>query len=121
LDDGIKADPDYKKLEELEHHRYLLPRDHYKQRKYDDDVALINEFIQDKHESDFRRIVRMSKRGFLALHEEIKDDEIFISKSGPPQRSVKFQMVVALTRFGMYGNSATNKMIGDYFNIGRKC
>jgi hypothetical protein len=28
---------------------------------------------------------------------------------------------VALTRFGMYGNSATNKMIGDYFNIGRKC
>ncbi|GAN01705.1 conserved hypothetical protein [Mucor ambiguus] len=118
LHDGIKADPNYKKLEELEHHRYLLPRDHYKQRNYDDDVALINEFMQDKSEGEFRRIIRMSKRGFLALHEEIKDDEIFISKSGPPQRSVKFQMAVALTRFGIYGNSATNKMIGDYFNIG---
>jgi hypothetical protein len=69
--------------------------------------------MQDKHEGEFRRITRMSKWEFLALHEEIKDDEIFISKFGPPQRSVKFQMVVALTRFDNYGNSVTNKMIGD--------
>ncbi|GAN02544.1 hypothetical protein MAM1_0023c01988 [Mucor ambiguus] len=37
LFDAIKEDPNYKKLEELKHHRYMLPRDHYKQRNKDGD------------------------------------------------------------------------------------
>lgn len=62
----------------------------------------------------------MSKNGFLALYEEVKNDELFLSKSGPSQRSVKIQMIVALTRFGTYRNEATNKVLGDNFKIGRK-
>ncbi|GAN11921.1 hypothetical protein MAM1_1283d11549 [Mucor ambiguus] len=81
LQNAIKEDPDYKKLEELDHYRYLLPRDHHKKKQNKDgDVALLHEFIQNKSEVEFRRNIRMGRRGFLALYEEIKDDEVFMMK-----------------------------------------
>jgi hypothetical protein len=62
----------------------------------------------------------MSKACFVAFYEEIKGDEVFNVKTGPAQRSIKFQMLVALTRFGLYGNGATNKVLGNNFHISRK-
>lgn len=71
LHDAIREDPDYKTLEELEHQGYLLPRDHYKRLNKDSDVAIINDYLQDKTEVDFRSRIRMSKRGLMAVYNEI--------------------------------------------------
>jgi hypothetical protein len=120
LNEAIVEDPSYQKLQDLEQQRYLVPRTHYKRRDKPHDAALEDEYFQ-KSEVDFRRCIHMSKKAFLALYEELKNDEAFKkSKSGPQQRSVKFQMIVALTRLGMYGNAATDKILGDSFGIGRK-
>ena len=119
LNKAITEDPDNKHLEDLENSRYMLPRDNYKRRSIVDDIAFEEDFFK-KSEVDFRRNVRMSKKCFLALYEEIKDDEVYFPRAGPAQRSVKFQMIVALTRFGLYGNGASNKSLGDSFHISRK-
>ena len=117
---AITEDSDNKRLEELKSAtRYMLPRDSYKRRNIVDDVAFEEEFFE-KSEVEFRRSVRMSKACFLALYEEIKDDEIFNVKAGPAQRSIKFQILVALTRFGLYENGATNEVLGNNFHISRK-
>jgi hypothetical protein len=115
----ITEDSDNKRLEELESTtKYMLPRDSYRRRSIADDVAFEEEFFE-KSEVEFRRSVRMRKACFLALYEEIKDDEIFNVKAGPTQRSIKFQILVALTRFGLYGNGATNEVLGNNFHISR--
>ena len=119
LNKAITEDPDNKHLEDLENSRYMLPRDNYKRRSIVDDIAFEEDFFK-KSEVDFRRNVRISKKCFLALYEEIKDDEVYFPRVGPAQRSVKFQMIVALTRFGLYGNGASNKSLGDSFYISRK-
>jgi hypothetical protein len=80
----------------------MLPRDSYRRRSIADDIAFEEEFFE-KSKVEFRRSVRMSKACFLDLYEEIKDDEIFDVKAGPAQRSINFQMLVALLRFGLYG------------------
>ena len=110
LNKAITEDSDNKRLEELESTRYMLPRDSYSRRSIADDIAFEEEFFE-KSEVEFRRSVRMSKACFLALYKEIKDDEIFDVKAGPAQRSIKFQMLAALTRFGLYGNGVTNKVL----------
>ncbi|KAK4513972.1 uncharacterized protein ATC70_005979 [Mucor velutinosus] len=118
LNEAIIEDPSYKELKELEQLRYLVPRDHYKRRDKAHDIAIEEEYMQKKTEVDFRRCIRTSKMGFLALYEEIKDDKAFSkSTSGPQPRSVKFQMIVAFIRLGIYGNAATDKILGDFFSI----
>jgi hypothetical protein len=73
-----------------------------------------------QEEVKLRREVRMSKKSFDALFNAIKDDNVFVTRSGHPQRHTKFQMIVALTRLGLYGNEQSSKRLSKNSDISCK-
>lgn len=62
----------------------------------------------------------MSKKAFNTLYDKIRYIEVFVTRRGAKQCCIKFQMIVALTRLGLYGNRATNRNLSDEFKISRK-
>ncbi|KAG2214208.1 hypothetical protein INT46_010443 [Mucor plumbeus] len=79
-----------KYLDKIESQRYLLSRSIkvYRSRIVVDDVKFVENFM--KQEVKLRREVRMSKKSFDALFNAIKDDNVFVTRSGHPQRHTKF-------------------------------
>jgi hypothetical protein len=62
----------------------------------------------------------MSKKSFDALLNAIKDYNVFVTRSGHPQRHTKFQLIVALTRLRLYGDGQRSKRLSKIFDISRK-
>jgi hypothetical protein len=73
-----------------------------------------------QEEVKFRREVRMSKKSFNALFNVIKGDNVFVARSGHLQRHAKLQLIVALTRLGLYSNGQSSKRLSKNFDISRK-
>ncbi|CEP14263.1 hypothetical protein [Parasitella parasitica] len=118
FDTLIEEDPESKLLQKIENERYFFSRKikGYKKRNVINDIEFVEAFLA-QDEVKFRRGVRMGKEAFNALYETIKNDTIFVSKSGAHQRSIKLQMIVALTRLGLYGNGKSNKRLQTVFGI----
>jgi hypothetical protein len=121
FDKLIDKHPETKYLDKIESQRHLLSRSikGYRSRIVVDDVKFVENFMK-QEEVKFRRGVRMSKKSFDALFNAIKDDNVFVTRSGHPQRHTKFQMIVALTRLGLYGNGRSSKRLSKNFDISRK-
>ncbi|OAC98545.1 hypothetical protein MUCCIDRAFT_167622 [Mucor lusitanicus CBS 277.49] len=119
LEKVIKEHPDSKKLEAIQSRRYLRPRKDkpYRKRSDQEDDNTIDKFFNKYTEVQFRMFARMSKPCFFRLYDEINDHQVFINNSGPPQRNVRIQMLVALTRLGMSGNGDTNRRLALTFDI----
>ncbi|KAG2203246.1 hypothetical protein INT46_000436 [Mucor plumbeus] len=80
-----------KYLDKIESQRCLLSRSIkvYRSRIVVDDVKFVENFMK-QEEIKLRREVRMSKKSFDALFNAIKDDNVFVTRSGHPQRHTKF-------------------------------
>ncbi|KAF1806346.1 hypothetical protein FB192DRAFT_1464258, partial [Mucor lusitanicus] len=119
LKNAIEEHPDSKKLEAIQSKRYLRPRKDkgYRRRSDQKDDKTMNKVFNKLTEAQFRMLVRMSRPCFFRLYGEIKDRQVFISTSGPSQRDVRIQMLVALARLGVFGNGATNRRLALTFDI----
>ena len=91
FDKLIDEHPETKYLDKIESQRYLLSRSIkvYRSRIVVDDVKFVENFMK-QEEVKLRREVRMSKKSFDALFNAIKDDNVFVTRSGHPQRHTKF-------------------------------
>ncbi|KAG2211749.1 hypothetical protein INT46_010610 [Mucor plumbeus] len=120
FDKLIDEHPETKYLDKIKSQRYLLSRSikGYRSRIVVDDVKFVENFMK-QEEVKFRREFRMSKKSFDALFNAIKNDNVFVTRSGHPQRHTKSQMIVALTRLGRYGNGQSSKRLSKNFDISR--
>jgi hypothetical protein len=66
----------------------------------------------------FRSYLRIDPACFDALVAAIKDDEVFHNNSNHPQMPVEEQVVIALYRFGHYGNAASTIKVALQFGVG---
>ncbi|KAG2219657.1 hypothetical protein INT45_012358, partial [Circinella minor] len=60
----------------------------------------------------------MSSVAFYDLVDKIKNDQVFQNNSYICQAPVREQLIVALYRFGMYGNGASAGQVARHFGIG---
>jgi hypothetical protein len=65
----------------------------------------------------FRSYMRMSPECFDALHHTIGDDTVFQNESQNEQMPVDHQLMIALYRFGHFGNGASVTKIANYFGV----
>ena len=60
----------------------------------------------------------MTYEAFYDLVDKIKNDQVFQNNSYICQAPVREQLIVALYRFGMYGNGASAGQVARHFGIG---
>lgn len=117
-DDG-KDDPTYKALEAaylfIYSQRYLLTREGIRRAPNRLDW-LLNELDDGR----FKQETRMSKENFFQLLALIEKHEIFHTAGRRPQRPVHHQLLVALKRFGCFGNGASVGNIARSFGLSGK-
>src|SRR5262249_32612653 len=65
----------------------------------------------------FKQEVRMSRQYFQDLLLHIENHPVFQNNSNSPQRPIHQQLLVALKRFGCFGNGAALGVIARFFNI----
>jgi hypothetical protein len=65
----------------------------------------------------FKQEVRMSKERFLTLVELIRHHQVFSPGNRRPMAPVELQLLVALKRFGSFGNGASIGNIARRFSI----
>ncbi|KAJ7645860.1 hypothetical protein B0H17DRAFT_1215838 [Mycena rosella] len=66
----------------------------------------------------FRTYLRIDPSCFDDLVAAIQDDKVFQNNSNNPQLPVDQQVVIALYRFGHFGNAASNMKVALQFGIG---
>lgn len=66
----------------------------------------------------FASYVRITSECFDYLLSIIRDDEVFQNNSNNPQLPVAEQLVIALYRFGHYGNAASTMKVALQFGVG---
>jgi hypothetical protein len=66
----------------------------------------------------FRNYLSIDPACFDALVEAIRDDEIFHNNSSNSQMPIEQQVVIALYRFGHYGNAASIMKVALQFGVG---
>ena len=85
------------------------------------DRALLRLILDDwKHNRPeiFRSYVQLNPETFDDLVATIQDDEVFHNKSNNEQMDIEEQVVIALYRFGHYGNAASNMKVALQFGVG---
>ncbi|KAG2220162.1 hypothetical protein INT45_013860 [Circinella minor] len=68
-------------------------------------------------EKEFKQDARMTYEAFYDLVDKIKNDQVFQNNSCMRQAPVREQLIVALYRFGMYGNGASTRQVARHFGI----
>ena len=69
-------------------------------------------------EKQFKQHARMSKHAFSVILELIQGDTVFQNNANNYQAPIMHQLIVALYRFGMYGNAASAGQVATRFGIG---
>ncbi|KAF8804571.1 hypothetical protein BYT27DRAFT_7107251, partial [Phlegmacium glaucopus] len=78
---------------------------------------LLNDY-KVNHPQIFRNYLCIDPDCFDALVKVIRDDEIFLNNSNNSQMPVEQQVVIALFRFGHYGNAASIMKVAFQFGVG---
>ena len=78
---------------------------------------LLGEY-KDRFPHIFRSYLHIDPHCFDSLVESIHDDEIFHNNSNNPQMPIDEQVVIALYRFGHYGNAASIMKVALQFGVG---
>jgi hypothetical protein len=78
---------------------------------------LLNDY-KVNHPLIFQNYLSIDPACFDALVEAIRDDEIFCNNSNNSQMPVEQQVVIALFRFGHYGNAASVTKVAIQFGVG---
>ena len=68
-------------------------------------------------EGEFRQMVRMDQISFLQILQKIEDHPVFHNDSMVAQEKVWIQLVVALNRFGCYGNGISIGRVARFAGI----
>ena len=103
--------------------RYLYRPPNYKHR-----FELRNDLVDKRlhsneyNETEFLEHFRVRKEFFWALHEKIKDDEMFNKVRGTKEKtSSELHLLVLLKFLGSNGNEATPSKLGQYFQMSKGC
>jgi hypothetical protein len=60
---------------------------------------------------------RMNYEMFQVVVDQIRDDDVFRNNSRNPQAPVEYQLMVALAKFGHYGNAVGARSIAKDFRV----
>jgi hypothetical protein len=77
-------------------------------------LHLILNIYRTSHIKRFRRNLRVNPETFDALVDLIEDDPIFHSDNNNQQLPVRYQLAIALYRFGHFGNAASVESIAQW-------
>lgn len=112
LDDDIELFPFISSIT-VDASRYVSPRIFVPK-----SLHFFNDVLPKLDDERFRNEMRVSRRAFDFIVNEIKDHEIFISnKPMNPQLPVHHQLAIALYRLGRYGNAASQGMVARHFGV----
>jgi hypothetical protein len=68
-------------------------------------------------DNDFRQMARMDQISFLRILQKIEDHQVFHNRSFNQQEKVWVQLVVALNRFGCFGNGISIGRVARFAGI----
>lgn len=116
-DDEPSAAEDYlNSMAELYSQRYLAERRDIP--KTDSMMHLLLNVYKQDFPDIFRSYLRIEPYCFDKLVDAIRDDEIFQNNSNNSQMPVEEQVVIALYRFGHFGNAASTMKVALQFGVG---
>jgi hypothetical protein len=113
---GLDRDPVLANLELLRQsilsRRYLAPRERVSR-----PPNRLDWLLYDLDNRRFKQEVRTTRTHFWQLVQRIQGHFIFHNRSRHPQRPVEHQLLVAMKRFGTFGNGAAVGCIARHFGI----
>lgn len=98
--------------EQIQCNRYLEPREHIVRAPEPLDWLLFQ-----LDEKRFKQEIRITRNYFQELLAKIENHPIFQSRTCNKQRPIYHQLLVAMKRFGTYGNGAAIGTIARYFTL----
>ncbi|KAJ7443147.1 hypothetical protein FB451DRAFT_1190265 [Mycena latifolia] len=115
-DEPTPAERYVESMGDLYSQRYLADRRDIP--KTDDLLTLLLTDYKTDFPDIFRSYLRIDPACFDDLLAAIKDDDVFQNNSNNPQMPVAQQLVIALYRFGHYGNAASTMKVALQFGVG---